>query len=424
MALIARSRPLARLLPAATALAVLLVIACAAAIRLVPLLHGQPGGLYPDEASEGISALRILADPAYRPVFIDENGGREALFAYLVAVTFHFVTGPTVVGIRATSTVVGLAGIAAAWPLVRRYGVVAALAGIAWMAGSPWLIATSVLGLRNGLTIPFAGLAAAALLAWSDRDRPGRRFAFLAGFAAGAGLWTYQPLKLTPLLVAAWLLWLRRVDRPLFDRLWPGRFWVVTGYVAAAAPFLWTMVTDPLNYFGRIAGVSAVSPGMPHTSLFTHSLETLGMFFVAGDPNPRHDISALPVLLWPLPLLAALGLWRVIRERQDRVSALVLIGLVVYLLPPLYAVEGGAPHLQRSLALAPYVAALVGVGVVEAVRLARRTGRGFAAVAAAACAVAIVLTAVYGSGPCPSGMRPSTSTRSRWPRPAPSRTLR
>jgi len=106
--LIARSRPAARLLPAATALAVFFIIACAAAVRLVPLLHGQPGGLYPDEASEGISALRILADPAYRPVFIDENGGREALFAYLVAVTFHFVTGPTVVGIRATSTVVGL----------------------------------------------------------------------------------------------------------------------------------------------------------------------------------------------------------------------------------------------------------------------------------------------------------------------------
>jgi hypothetical protein len=393
VALIAHSRPAARLLPAATALAVFFIIACAAAVRLVPLLHGQPGGLYPDEASEGISALRILADPAYRPVFIDENGGREALFAYLVAVTFHFVTGPMVVGIRATSTVVGLAGIAAAWPLLRRYGVVAALAGIAWMAGSPWLIATSVLGLRNGLTVPFAGLAAAALLAWSDR--PGRRIAFLAGFAAGAGLWTYQPLKLTPLVVAAWLLWLRRVDRPLFDRLWAGRLWFVFGYAVAAAPYLWTMVTDPLSYFGRIAGVSALSPGMPHTTLLTHSLQTLGMFFIAGDPNPRHDISGLPLLLWPLPLLAALGLWRVIRERRDRVSGLVLIGLVVYLLPPLYAVEGGAPHLQRSLALAPYVAALVGVGVVEAVRLARRAGRGYAAVAAAACAVAIVLTAVY-----------------------------
>src|SRR5260370_19712835 len=220
--LTARSHPLARLLPAATALAAFLIIACAALVRMVPLLDGQPGGLYPDEASEGISALRILADPAYRPVFIDENGGREALFAYLVAFTFHFVTGPTVVGIRATSTIVGLAGIAATWPLLRRYGVVAALAGIAWMAGSPWMIATSVLGLRNGLTVAFARPAAAPRLASSDR--PGRRFAFLAGFAAGAGLWTYQPLKLTPLLVGAWLLWLRPLHRPLFPHPWAGQF--------------------------------------------------------------------------------------------------------------------------------------------------------------------------------------------------------
>jgi hypothetical protein len=164
----------------------------------------------------------------------------------------------------------------------------------------------------------------------------------------------------------------------------------------AAAPYLWTMVTDPLNHFGRIAGVSAVSPGMPHTTLLTHSLQTLGMFFVAGDPNPRHDISGLPLLLWPLPLLAALGLWRLVRERRNRTSGLVLIGLVVYLLPPLYAVEGGAPHLQRSLALAPFVAVLVGVGVVEAVRLARRAGRGYAAVAAVGCAAALLLTGGYG----------------------------
>src|SRR5260370_16029714 len=98
VALIARSRPAARLVPAATALAVFFIIACAAAVRLVPLLHGQPGGLYPDEASEGISALRILADPAYRPVFIDENGGRAALLAPLVAGTFHLLPRPTGLG--------------------------------------------------------------------------------------------------------------------------------------------------------------------------------------------------------------------------------------------------------------------------------------------------------------------------------------
>ena len=373
--------------------AVVAITAAAAVARLVPLFGGQPGGLYPDEAAEGLSALRILADPLYRPVFIDENGGREALFAYLVAGTFQF-TGPTVTGIRLTSALVGLVGILATWLLLRRFGPAVALVGIAWMAGSPWLIATSVLGLRNGLTVPFAALAGIALLAWVDRPR--RRYALLAGLAVGVGVWTYQPLKLTPLLVVAWLLWLRHSDRPLFDRLWTDRLWLLLGYLIALAPYLWTALSDPVNYFGRIAGVSPLAPNMRRTGFLTHTLDTFGMFFVAGDPNPRHDISALPVLLWPLPLLGALGLWYALRRRHDPAYGLVLAALGVFLLPALIALEGDAPHLQRSLALAPYIAGLLGVGLVELVRLARPAGRALAVAAGAAGVIALLLTGTYG----------------------------
>jgi hypothetical protein len=375
------------------AAAVVAITGAAAVVRLVPLFGGQPGGLYPDEAAEGLSALRILADPLYRPVFVDENGGREALFAYLVAGTFHF-TGPTVTGIRLTSALIGLVGILATWLLLRRFGRAVALVGITWMAGSPWMIATSVLGLRNGLTVPFAALAGLALLAWADRPR--RSYALLAGLAVGFGVWTYQPLKLTPLLVGAWLLWLRHSDRPLFDRLWTDRLWLLLGYLVALAPYLWTALSDPVNYFGRIAGVSPLAPDMRRAGFLLHTLDTFGMFFVAGDPNPRHDISALPVLLWPLPLLAALGLWYAVRRRHNPAFGLVLVALGVYLLPALLALEGDAPHLQRSLALAPFIAALVGVGLVELVRLVRPTGRPLAVVAGAAGAIALLLTGIYG----------------------------
>jgi hypothetical protein len=375
------------------AAAVVAITGAAAVARIVPLFGGQPGGLYPDEASEGLSALRILADPLYRPVFIDENGGREALFAYLVAGTFQF-TGPSVTGIRLTSSLVGLVGILATWLLLRRFGRAAALVGIAWMAGSPWLIATSVLGLRNGLTVLFAALAGLALLAWADR--PQRGYAVLAGLAVGAGVWTYQPLKLTPLLVVAWLLWLRHSDRPLFDRLWADRLWLLLGYAVAVAPYLWTAISDPINYFGRIAGVSPLAPDMRRTGFLMHTVDTLGMFFVAGDANPRHDISALPMLLWPLPFLAALGLWYAARRRNNPAYGLVLVALGVFLLPPLLALEGDAPHFQRSLALAPFVAGLLGIGLVELVRLARPAGRAVAVAAATAGAIALLITGIYG----------------------------
>jgi hypothetical protein len=171
---------------------------------------------------------------------------------------------------------------------------------------------------------------------------------------------------------------------------------LLLGYLVAVAPYLWTALSDPVNYFGRIAGVSPLAPDMRRSGFLLHTLDTLGMFFVAGDPNPRHDISGLPVLLWPLPLLGALGLWYAVRRRHDPAYGLVLAALGVFLLPALLALEGDAPHLQRSLALAPYIAGLLGVGLVELVRLARPAGRTLAVAAGAAGAIALLLTGIYG----------------------------
>src|SRR5450759_4482897 len=51
---------------------------------------GYDGGLYGDEAAEGIDALKILHQPGFHPdwmVWFQGDGGREALFAYAVSYT-------------------------------------------------------------------------------------------------------------------------------------------------------------------------------------------------------------------------------------------------------------------------------------------------------------------------------------------------
>ena len=98
-----------------------------------------------------------------------------------------------------------------------------------------------------------------------------------------------------------------------------------------------------------------------------HILKTLGMFLFTGDPNARHDVSALPLLGPVLVVPFLLGVWHCWRRRDDHGYALVLLGLPVFLLPPLLANEGGAPHFLRSLGLEPYVAACIGLGCVEGV---------------------------------------------------------
>ena len=61
------------------------------------------------------------------------------------------------------------------------------------------------------------------------------------------------------------------------------------------------------------------------------------------------------------------------QRRHDPPYRLVLLGLVIFLIPPLVATEGGSPHFLRNLGLAPYVGALIGIGATATVTwLARR----------------------------------------------------
>ena len=361
----ARAVPLAAML--AAALPVLIVV-LAAAVRLFALTS-QPGGLYPDEGAEALDAHRLLHEPGFHPVFFDDDAGREAMYGYIVAAAFR-VAGESVVVLRGVSAVLGVLGVVLVYFALRRFGRGTALAGMAWSAGALWLIAISRDGMRNVTVIAFAALALWALLRWADR--PGRTSAMLAGAAVGAGLWTYQPLKLTPLLVGLWLAWLWWRDRERFRKMWTHARWVALAFVVVAAPMLVTAVVNPGGYFGRAVGVSPLNPVNTNISLVPHTLLTLGMFVFAGDPNPRHNVAGLPLLGWPLFVLACLGAWRAWRRRRDPGQVLLLLGIPVFLLPPLVGIDGDAPHFLRSIGLAPYLAGLIGLGTVETVDLARR----------------------------------------------------
>jgi predicted membrane-bound mannosyltransferase len=140
------------------------ILAAAALLRFADL-SATPGGLFLDEAFEALSAQRILHDPGFRPVFMPDGGGREALFAYLVAGVFQFA-GETPLALRATAAAIGVAGVLGIWVLARRYGALAGLGAAAWAAGSLWLICISRNGMRNTLVPLFAALAMAGLRAW------------------------------------------------------------------------------------------------------------------------------------------------------------------------------------------------------------------------------------------------------------------
>jgi Dolichyl-phosphate-mannose-protein mannosyltransferase len=370
----------------------------------------QPGGLYPDEAAEGVSAQNLLAIPGYHPLFFNSDGGREGLYAYIVAAVFR-IFGSSVLTLRGTAAGVGVLGVIATYAAVRRFGRGPALLAMLWIAGSLWMIAVSRDGFRNILTVLVGALALAALLRWGDR--PGRATAIGAGAIGALGLWTYQPLKLLPVLAILWLLWIRARDRERFARLRPTLMWAAAAFLVVAAPMIYTAITDASGYFGRAAAVSLFNPASGSSDSYpVHVLRTIGMFLVTGDPNERHNVHALP-LLGPLLFVPfVLGIWRCWRQRDDHGHALVLLGIAVFLLPPLLANEGPAPHFLRSLGLAPYIAACIGLGCVEVVQVARRlahrldvsrdsltAGAGWAICAVALAGVGVASAVTYLSRP-------------------------
>ncbi len=121
-----------------------------------------------------------------------------------------------------------------------------------------------------------------------------------------AALYTYQPLKLLPLLAVLWLAWLRRVDADTWSRMRQTLIPATLAFAMVAAPMLVIAVTDPVAYFGRAVGVTPLNPADAVNPL-DHLLRTLGMFAFTGDPNPRHDVAALPMLGWPAALVALVG---------------------------------------------------------------------------------------------------------------------
>ncbi|MGI8608282.1 MAG: glycosyltransferase family 39 protein [Candidatus Dormibacteria bacterium] len=361
-------------------------VVVAAAILRLWALDAQPGGLYPDEAAEAYDAHRLLHTPGFHPVFFQDDAGREALYGYLVAIAFR-VAGETTTVLRATSAVLGVLAVVAVYLWLRRRGETVALAAAAWVAGSLWLVCISRDGMRNVLVPVVGALALWAMSSWADR--PARNGALLAGAAMALGLWTYQPLKLLPVLFLAWALWLRARDAARWKAMRPLLRWVALAYVVVGAPMIYTAATDPGHYFGRALAVTAGGQAASGAGLIEHTVRTLLMFPLTGDPNQRHDVNALPMLGVPMTALTGLGAWAAWRRRHEPLESLVLIAIPVFLVPPLVATADAAPHFLRSLGLAAPVAALVGMGVAEAMRLGLR----FAPAPAVAAAVSVLLAA-------------------------------
>jgi hypothetical protein len=336
------------------------IIAVAAFYRFYRL-DAIPNEMTSDHVEKLLDAYRIAEQGAYHVFFVN-NGGREAIQFYLVALASRiFGTGMSFLSLKLVSALEAMALI----PLMIRLGreltdretgyFAAALVAISW-----WHVMLGRLALRIALT-PL--LFVPVLLALIRGIRTGSRRAWLwAGVWMGVGLYGYQALRIAPLVAAAAFavsvlgpltraaiahlknhpdadyrrtLAANITDRQALNLVLPA---LVTLSIAVPMLRVWHDYPGELwdRVINRTTSTEVAIQGSPLAVFAKNTIDALQMFNLRGDNSWFSAVPGAPMLDLITGALFILGLvaWLVrLRVRRDPADAFILIAALIMLLP-------------------------------------------------------------------------------------------
>lgn len=373
-------------------LAVLLITALAAVLRLYALTTVPPG-LHYDEAFKGVNARDLLAGAPLR-LFFESNMGEEPTAIYLTAAVLG-LAGQQPWLIRLPSALIGILTVPLTWwlgrELFRTSGAQASGAREGERAGR-WIGLTAALVLsilywhlsfsRIGMEpilVPFFMTLTFASLARGLNT--GRRWAFiLAGAALGGCLYTYKAGYFVPVVVLLYGVHRTVVEQRFLRRQGSRLLIMALAALLVAAPIIGYWVGHPVHFWHRPTSVALAFGGVTPEgglgpALANNLVRTMGMFFVEGDANPRSNLPGRPVLDPFLALLFLVGLGRALVKWRRPSFALLVVWLAVMILPTI--VTEYAPHFGRSIGATPAVALLCALGGWVLWQAARSTGRAW-----------------------------------------------
>lgn len=424
------------------ALLLFVVIIIASFMRLYNIGEAPPG-LYPDEAMNGNNALEALATGQFK-VFYPENNGREGFFINIQAISVAMF-GNEPWALRSVSAIFGILTVLGLYFLTRelfrpaksthadgsseahleRHEKIALLAAFL-LATSLWHIIFSRIGFR-AIMAPFFMTWGTYLLLVMHRSFSAFKarqlatsaplelgapsvfaipkektywglnlytilFAGAAGFVFGLGFNSYIAYRIMPIVPAcmfAHWYWTARDARKEL-----GRAFVIFAAMAAFAllPLIWYFSMNPQDFFGRTSQISVFSAEHPIYELVLNIGKTIGMFYVQGDMNWRHNLAGRAELFWPAGIMFLIGILAAIRATGKLVMQLVkqittkeapmqeaeevtaqtdqpsplaltvpLLWLLTAMLPVVISAEG-IPHALRAILMIPPVFILAGAG--------------------------------------------------------------
>ncbi len=283
--------------------AILLILALALFFRFWQI-NSLPGGLFPDEAANGLDINSIFHGEV-QP-FYERGNGREALFFYfLAAVVAAFGRGPWQHHI--VSAGFGFAAVIAVYFLAKRmFGKNVALLASFFMAISSYAVTVTRTAFRAN-TVPLLSTLTIFFLVkffQSDDKKTKHWSAAAAGLSFALGFYTYTSFRMMlPLLFGFGLLLFigyRSDWKELIRRYTKYKLTFIAAFLVGISWIAHYYFRHPGTFVGRAGQVSVFNKELNHGDVIGTFLDvvkkTVLSFFTAGDLNWRHNISGMPFL--------------------------------------------------------------------------------------------------------------------------------
>lgn len=360
-------------------------------------IAASPGGLYPDEAAEGLDA-HLIQQGHWQP-FYERGNGREGLFYYIIALVITLF-GTGVAQLHATSAGIGFLAVIVCFLLARelfslegktaalRANWLALLAAF-FMAVSSWHVVLSRTAFRANLIPLFSALTFYLLILTYKAKTKKTQFIFsiLTGAAFAGGFYTYIAYRVLAGIVAILVLW------PLLASLrnlpWYGaikKYWVhfalmLVAFTIVIYPLAHYFYVHPGSFVGRSDQVSIFNQNLNGGDLKGTFLEVTRESFLAyfknGDLNWRHNISGAAFLspiispffgigLIGVTVLAAFYMFSP-KKRASWWKYALLAGSFWGLLLPAITTAEGIPHGLRSIGTIPFVFIITAWGLFKTI---------------------------------------------------------
>jgi len=293
-------------------LILLIIIILIASFFRLWILKSVPGGLFPDEAANGLDILSIFK--GQHSVFFERGLGREALFFYLQAASVALF-GIGVWQMHLVSALIGIFSVIALWFLAKKlFNTRVAFLASFFMATSAWHVTHSRTGFRAILVPLFSTLffyfAYSVFKEASEKKR--RIFTILAGICLALGFYTYPSFRMIVPIIGALFIVILLINREILKKYWSEMVMGFLIMLLILAPLIAYFIHHPWDFAGRVGYVSVFNKEQNHGDLIGTFLQvtkkTFLMFFTAGDLNWRHNVSGYSMLNPWISFFFALGI--------------------------------------------------------------------------------------------------------------------